>query len=78
MKKRQDFNFPEFLCDEMLMDHLFFVDEMCCVIDEPHERVQAIRPIVEYITWIFLLTETYYAGWPVYLGFHGLTHHHIA
>lgn len=60
------------------MHHLLLVDEMSGVVDKFHERVQAVGPVVEYVTRVFQGAEADDASGSVNLGLHTLAHNHCA
>lgn len=62
----------------MTMHHLLLVDEVSGVVDEFHERVQAVGPVVEHITRVFQGAEAHDSGRPVNLSLHALAHNHRA
>lgn len=57
-----------------VVDHLLLGDEMCGFVDQRHERVEFVRPVVEQVVGVFWPLEVDDAGQPVDLGVDGLVY----
>lgn len=57
------------------MDHPLLVNEMGSLCDQCHERIQAVRPLIQYFTRVLGLLETHYPSRTVNLGKYGLAGH---
>ncbi len=56
------------------MDHFLLGNEMCGLVDERHEGVEFVRPVVEQIIGVFGPLKVDDASQPVHLGIDGLVH----
>ena len=67
---------PLGLCGSLkVMDHLLLGDEMGGLIDQRHERVELVGPVVEQVVGVLGPLEVDDAGQTVHLGIDGLVHH---
>lgn len=60
-----------------VVDHLFLGDEMCGFVDEGHEGVEFVGPVVQQIIGIFGPLEVDDACQPVHFGVDGLVHYQV-
>lgn len=59
------------------MDHLLLGDKMCGFVDERHEGVEFVRPVVQQVVGVFGPLEVDDACQPVHFGVDGLVHHQV-
>lgn len=59
------------------MDHLLLGDEVCGFVDEGHERVEFVGPVVQQVIGVFGPLEVDDACQPVHFGVNGLVHHQV-
>ena len=57
-----------------VVDHLLLGDEMRGLVDQRHERVEFVRPVVEQVVGVLGPLEVDDAGQAVHLGVDGLVH----
>lgn len=57
-----------------VVDHLLLGNQMCGLVDQRHERVEFVRPVVEQIVGIFGPLKVDDACQPVHLGIDGLVY----
>lgn len=60
-----------------LMDHLFLVDEMRCLVDEGHEGAEVVGPLVEDLVGILSGGELHDAVETIHFGENRLLTHQI-
>lgn len=58
-----------------VVDHLLLGDEVRGLVDQRHERVEFVRPVVEQVVGVFGPLEVDDASQPVHLGIDGLVDH---
>lgn len=64
-----------FVVSLQVVDHLLLGDEMRGLVDQRHEGVEFVRPVVEQVVGVFRPLEVDDASQPVDLGVDGLVHH---
>lgn len=57
-----------------VVDHLLLGNEMCGLVDQRHERVEFVRPVVEQVVGVFRPLKVDDAGHPVDLGVDSLVY----
>lgn len=58
-----------------VVDHLLLGDEMRGLVDQRHERVEFVRPVVEQVVGVFGPLKVDDASQPVHLSVDGLVDH---
>lgn len=57
-----------------VVDHFLLGNEMCGLVDQRHERVEFVRPVVEQVVGIFRPLKVDDSSQPVNLGVDGLVY----
>lgn len=61
-------------CSLQVVDHLLFGDEMCGLVDQRHEGVEFVGPVVEQVVGVFGPLKVDDASHAVNLGVDGLVY----
>lgn len=59
------------------MDHFLLGDKVCCFVDEGHEGVQFVGPVVQQVIGVFGPLEVDDAGQAIHFGVDGLVYYQV-